>query len=603
MFTKIHDLMMMRPLRRRLSDERGFTMLSAVTSILVGTLLSLAAWQTANSDIRFTDNDRWDKVAYQNAQSGVSDYVQHIAESSSFWSYCDQPPGFTGDGLGQNALNDTDIGSSGHPTRRWLPYSTAGSPTDRAFNGQYTIDLVPQNGATSCKSRTPRSLSMIDQNTASIRVRVTGRAGQDVPPNVADADVEAWRQQHWTRRSTIIELRRNGFLNYGYFTDHESRDPDLVGGTTCDAYYQDDLGDDNGRYRNSGCTELQFLNTDVLKGPFHTNDSVLLQSLGSGGATFGANDGDRIEVYNNGATDCSFRDQTRVNPPVDTDSNCTSTSVHLATNKVRLITGVAAKQLVLPESDDDLLEYADPASGDPDARGYTFYGRTRIRLNNDGTFTVTNALVNSNTATVYPYPTSGVIYVARASGVSSCTSNPDAQFPGIAAGCALIELDGTYNKSLTIGSQDDISILPGGVKKGNTTSVLGLIANDYVRVRHYRYWGSGSSCNTISSETEQTGNTQIDAAILTLSRSFTFDAYSCGSKLGNINLNGSLAQKWRGGVGTTGSSGTGYTKNYVYDYNLRSLAPPHFLSPTTSTWLVARSREQLPACACTTAGP
>ena len=82
--------------------DDGFSMISAIMALMVGTLLSLAAWATANSDINFTDKDKWSRLAYQRAQSGISDYVQHMAEDSGYWKACDRPDGTTGDGLGQH---------------------------------------------------------------------------------------------------------------------------------------------------------------------------------------------------------------------------------------------------------------------------------------------------------------------------------------------------------------------------------------------------------------------------------------------------------------------------------------------------------------------
>jgi hypothetical protein len=159
------------------------------------------------------------------------------------------------------------------------------------------------------------------------------------------------------------------------------------------------------------------------------------------------------------------------------------------------------------------------------------------------------------------------------------------------------EVEGQYNKSLTIGSADDIVIWPTGISRSTNQAVLGLIANDYVRIRHF---GSCSVDSSLSRQpSEQRGGINITAAILTLKRSFTYDNYSCGGHIGDLNVTGSIAQAWRG---TVGRGTSGFTKNYVYDYNLKALAPPHFLSPTTSTWLIARTREQIPACKCGSTG-
>ena len=52
---------------------------------------------------------------------------------------------------------------------------------------------------------------------------------------------------------------------------------------------------------------------------------------------------------------------------------------------------------------------------------------------------------------------------------------------------------------------------------------------------------------------------------------------------------GSIAQFWRGPVGTGGGSGTGYIKNYNYDERLASQEPPSFLSPTNvNSWKLSR---------------
>jgi hypothetical protein len=84
-------------------------------------------------------------------------------------------------------------------------------------------------------------------------------------------------------------------------------------------------------------------------------------------------------------------------------------------------------------------------------------------------------------------------------------------------------------------------------------------------------------------------NPVVDAAILSTDHSFIVDNYSCGKHLGNLNVWGSIAQFWRGPVGTGGgSSSTGYTKDYNYDERLATDQPPNFLSPSTTEWKVSR---------------
>ena len=79
----------------------------------------------------------------------------------------------------------------------------------------------------------------------------------------------------------------------------------------------------------------------------------------------------------------------------------------------------------------------------------------------------------------------------------------------------------------------------------------------------------------------------IDAAILSTNHSWIVDNYKCGNLLGTLTVWGSIAQFWRGPVGTSG--GSGYIKNYNYDDRLANQQPPSFLSPTNATsWKVSR---------------
>ncbi len=80
----------------------------------------------------------------------------------------------------------------------------------------------------------------------------------------------------------------------------------------------------------------------------------------------------------------------------------------------------------------------------------------------------------------------------------------------------------------------------------------------------------------------------IDAAILSTDHSFIVDNYKCGKSLGTLNIWGSIAQFWRGPVGTSGGSGTGYIKNYNYDERLATDQPPSFLTPSTTIWKITR---------------
>ena len=61
-------------------------------------------------------------------------------------------------------------------------------------------------------------------------------------------------------------------------------------------------------------------------------------------------------------------------------------------------------------------------------------------------------------------------------------------------------------------------------------------------------------------------------------------SYNVGSFQGQLTVFGSIAQKWRGIVGTGGSGGTGYLKSYGYDLRLKFSSPPYFPQWTNAAW-------------------
>ncbi len=132
--------------------------------------------------------------------------------------------------------------------------------------------------------------------------------------------------------------------------------------------------------------------------------------------------------------------------------------------------------------------------------------------------------------------------------------------------------------------------LPDAMLKPNGDYVMGLIAENYVRVYHRT---NTSDC---SKNVEAMTTATIHAAILSLQHSFIVDNYGCGQPLGDLNVKGAIAQRYRGPVGTGNATtnSTGYLKNYEYDDRLRYRTPPFFLDPVKVTWKVLKTNEQVP---------
>ncbi len=91
-------------------------------------------------------------------------------------------------------------------------------------------------------------------------------------------------------------------------------------------------------------------------------------------------------------------------------------------------------------------------------------------------------------------------------------------------------------------------------------------------------------------------NPTVQAALLSVQHSFRVQNYKYGedNPLGSITINGAIAQKYRGIVGTINTSG--YGKNYNYDNRLKYQSPPHFLEPIAAAWQIVTWIEQKAAC-------
>ncbi len=78
---------------------------------------------------------------------------------------------------------------------------------------------------------------------------------------------------------------------------------------------------------------------------------------------------------------------------------------------------------------------------------------------------------------------------------------------------------------------------------------------------------------------------------MALQHSFIVDNYDCGDPISDsLNVNGAIAQIFRGTVGTGGSGwiNSGYLKNYNYDDRLAVLQPPYLFDLASSAWRVIR---------------
>jgi hypothetical protein len=527
--------------RPDLSSERGVAMLVVLMALIAGSLVSAVALSAAGADLPFARESQDRKQAYAAAEAGLEYYLFQLSQDNDFWTRCTNVP--EPNETERSPVNAAWDGRGADPRAfRKVPGTTS----------EYAIELLPARGSAQCVPGSADA-TFLDRSTGTFRIRSTGRV-------------------NGVTRSLVTTMRRSSFLDYIYFTDLETADPATYGNAdarnwAANACVQPRAG------RPDGCEEIQFSGTDAIRGPFHTNDDILT----CGATTFGRDPGHEEWQRPEG----SQPDKIEVSGPAGwTNARNCSGQPNL---KGTLVNPV--NTLTMPASNASLESVALPQ--------YRYTGKTTIRLNGT-TMNVTNSA--GVTTSGVPLPPNGVIYVRNGACTGTVTPLFAAYNEGV--GCANLYLSGTYARSLTIASANDIIIAPpSGSDNGDvrmaagSDAVLGLIANNFVRVQHrVRDHSDASSCRN---STPVMQNVRIEAAILSLAHSFIVDNYACGDRMGTLTVKGAIAQRFRGPVGTTRP--TGYTKNYMYDDRLKYRSPPFFLDPISAAWKVARANEQVPA--------
>jgi Tfp pilus assembly protein PilX len=596
--------------RLRLRSEAGFTMIFILGVLVVVMGLSVAAFAAVKSDLPLTSNDSLQKQAYAAAQAGVQRYLYALDQDSEFWTQC-APTSSTW-------INNPVSTAAARSTLKKTPVPGAtGYPA-------YAVELLPAAGQstyTQCSTSNPVA-SMIQTGGSgggTIRIRATGYAG-------ANGSV---------MRTITANLKEQSFLDYEWFTNYETSDPILqvasayqsTGDTAIeppdlcalkpvtgcgssyasalsgavsqcgqyryappagssstvgyDRYSNNTAGYGNGNFFKDSkasdvCDDISFISKDSINGPFHTND----QAEYCGTPTFGRSLADNIEFgYSPGFVQSS-------------SSGCTGPP-KVNGNQ----TGVISI-LKPPPSNASLKTIA----------SLSYTGTTCIQLQ-VGSILVAQPGVAPNasipscfstglTYTSTPYPTNGVLYVAN--GTCSLTYNVDNPIYTGNTGCGTVYVSGVDDTPLTIAAENDI-VIDGNLTYNNpSTSMLGLIANNFIRVYHpvdsQPLTNNTAACTTSSSNSPDPlkSGVTIDAMLLSLQHSFVVDQYNCGtSALGAITLLGGIAQNFRGPVGTNsgGTVSTGYAKSYTYDDRLRYEEPPHFIDPVQGSWRVQRQSE------------
>jgi Tfp pilus assembly protein PilX len=520
-------------------DERGFTMLISLAVLVITMLIVGATYIAVTGDTHLSRNDLDQKRAYAAAQAGIAQYSYELNQNVNYWETCAVPPAASVPG-------STDSGSTEYYSVSLLTASTSTSSSCDPNNAISTmIEGTDLSGTTT-----------LNPAAGTFRVKSVGWSGPTGTTALASCTVGAGCVQ----RTIVAQFKRQSFLNFVYYTDYEVLDPVTVSPepTDCEAHY----GSRGSDCASDNLTPINFITGDTINGPMHSEDTVAV----CGSPTFGRSSADAIEVAGISS---------------EGQGNCANPTIKGTLNE-------SANSLTPPPSNAQLLNVAQ-------SNGQVYTGRTTIALNSGG-YTVTNANVNSGAATPESYPQNGVIYVQTNSshgcGINYTPFNPSYTSDTY---CGNVYVSGTYGANLTIASDNDIIISGNLTTASPSSTLLGLVANYFVRIYHplsgTRY-NSFGSCGSSYNQSGFTPVTTIDAAILAVAHSFIVDNYDCGASLGTLNVDGAIAQLFRGPVGTgNGYNSTGYLKNYNYNDTLASIEPPYFLNPVSAAWYVQRQTE------------
>jgi Tfp pilus assembly protein PilX len=567
-----------------LRNEAGISMIIMLGIMLVTSLLVVAAFTSANGEVHIASTDTEQKKAYYAAEAGVEDYEYHLTQDGDYLDYCVSPS------PANNALNqyyksnETEVIPSSELSTVEVP-----SVEGKSSEEKYAIQLIPAASAPSGdKKCDPTRLveSMVEESgsaTGTFRIMSTGFAGK-------------------AKASIVATFRNANFVSYVWYTMYEVGDPVVDGaGSSQSESYWDECSNFYEQREKLAAKQCQSLNNffgtgESVNGPIHVEDHGGV----CGEPTFGRTAADRIEFGNGGKKESS---------PYSTESagGCGGANPKF---KGTLIPFKEVPSLPPPPGDEELIHVVEEK--------YHFYGKTEIILENK-VMTIRKFSLNSQGNTVVtetkevPFPENGVIYVSDGTGTGSCEKySPFGPKPSYTQDteCGNVYVHGKYEDSLTIAAQNDVVIngsittptspedTPGAVP--TTNALLGLIANNFVRIYHpltgtrgVKYTECGTSADQTSGTEPDLKNPLIYAALLAVRHAVIVDNFDCGSPtpLEHLNLYGALAGTYSNGL-TGVLSGTtlqhGYSWDAQYDNRLQVEEPPHFLNPIQAAWYIQR---------------
>lgn len=589
-------------LLRLREDDRGVALIMVTLTMMVLTIVVTGALWFAIQTQTGSRRDQDFNGALTAAQAGSDDYLARLNKVDTYWLTKAEDNATFGDCA--NVAMQTVTLCPSKATSLNTSYKKIGW---RQVPGSTTASFHYALDATS------------GLNNGSVKLTATGRV-------------------NGVTRSVQSTLRKGGFGEFLYYTEYETSDPvyssnPSAAANYCHRHFWDNpaRGSDSGTTINQDftCNQINFIGGDVINGPLHSNDAIQM-AKGSGGsvpdfegpvttsypACQGTTSANKYSCYViNGVKATSSTD---INPT--------------------LAQGISyASALPFPASIGTLKTYTNPAQ--TSTPGCLYTGPTRIKFldgGNAGKMKVWSRFSTSlnswcgNASAAWPQvvdvPQHTVIYVQAIPTGTTTTGNMTSSLltstkscaPGVIdkgtsdidsntlpisgddnntlneanCGYGTLYVSGQLTGRVTATAENNIVITDNltyaGDKSG--TDALGLIATNAIQVYH----PVNSSSANLSRPTGLTNNhtgglftdVTIQAAMLSVQHTFTVQSYGDGNPLGSLSVFGTIAQLYRGPVGTSsgGVKVSGYTKAYTWDSRLKYAPPPYFLDPVGSSW-------------------
>jgi hypothetical protein len=305
--------MLRRMLRRRMTGrDSGVALvavigLSAVMLLVIGTALT-----GASSGLRLANASQSSARALDAAYAGVQDYIAKLNADSTYTQYGN--PGAAFSSAGSVTLPATTNAAFGLGTGgTWA--AVPGSSSAATFRYEVDNSLYGSGGL--------------------LRLRSTGSYGG-------------------ATKTIVASIQQQGFINYLYFTNYETQDPQITGTSADCALY---LWANTTR-SSSSCPTIQFGPNDVLGGPVRSNDTMTVC-----GARF-----------NGPVTSSNPR-----SPIVATPSGCAAAATYASAPTYAPVLSMPATNTSMKAQ-----TYTDTAK----TPGCLYTGPTQITLKTDGTMTV-----------------------------------------------------------------------------------------------------------------------------------------------------------------------------------------------------------------------